>query len=195
MPRQCSPLYLLAGCRPAGPVGPSLLLAAGPEPCPEGAAVVPGEREGPGAPLFPAGCLRSQVQSRSQERSVGQPRCSALGPAPTRNKLRGKDGDRARRPPPGCKLKVNPAVPRFPQPRVALLRGPDASPSPHFCRRQRAERESGVTTYLPQPDAPPGAKPKRRPQHLHGDIRSKAGALSGARARRRPACCRGLGGG
>lgn len=40
-------------------------------------------------------------------------------------------------------------------------------------------------SHLPQPAAPPGAQLGRR---LHGDIRSTAGALSGA-----PACCGGLG--
>lgn len=103
-------------------------------------------------------------------------------------------GEPAPRPPRSCKLKVNPAAPRSPPGGRSPLPGPAAAPPPRSRRRPRAGRAGGAA-HLPQPAAPPGAKPRRRPRHLHGDIRSTAGALSGAGARRRPACCGGLGGG
>lgn len=200
VPRHCTPLYLPVAdllARPALPFAPQ----RGRGRAGAGAGGRCGRYRGAGfsprqPPPKPRPPLPAQpgVFSRTEDlRSAtrGSAPWPTRGPALPREEFRVKGIDRAPRPPPSCKMKVNPAAPRSP-PRGRSR--PEPGRSPALADGQRAGRAGGAT-YLGQPAAPPGAEPRRRPRHLHGDIRSTAGTLSGAGARRRPACCGALRGG
>lgn len=208
----------LPACRrPAGPARAPRSPAAGPRPCPEGAAVLPRHWVGTGSPPLPTASPEAAAAAARAARCFPRPRILQRDPRLSSQPMHGPAS-------PGWEFRVedikSAPLEAASQQRARGVEG--ETPAPQAAAELRTESKPGGpapslsarsalgavaplsptaagwasgATHLPQPAAPPGAKLRRRPRHLHGDIRSTAGALSGAGARRRPACCGGLGGG